>query len=261
MAGIEFSINEQRQLPPEYSIVIQQVHRNWEEGEWLRVMPTKYASLSKITRLRVKERSPLNAVRADFRSVDEVHSILSSGKIYGGSMILRLKQYRLPVRRSTNVCLAYDTTTPRRAVQSRACVLGEHRGTPSKTDVRTAQDVPTAVETIIQGTRRARLSKRKGSSCLLAMTSVLATVSSCRRMLWHIPSSLFFSLPFSLWFESSEECYLQYHSFSLLFSSIYVHVLFWRGTPFSFVPFWFSHTSISAASLSLCRQGPDLSHS
>ena len=121
LKDVEIEVREQRQLPPEYSLVIQQFHRNWDELEWLTEMQTRYASLSKITRLRVKEGSPLNAVRADFRSMDEVRRIIHHGKIYVGSMIHPVKQYRLPMRINKCLrCLRHDHTT-KSCSQPRLC--------------------------------------------------------------------------------------------------------------------------------------------
>lgn len=112
LAGCDITIREQRQLPPEYSIVIQQFHRNWDEAEWLAELRARYKSLTKITRMRVKEGSPLNAVRADFSTVEESRSIISAGKIYAGSMILPVKPYRLPVRVNKCLrCLQHDHPT------------------------------------------------------------------------------------------------------------------------------------------------------
>jgi hypothetical protein len=71
-------------------------------------------SLLKITRMRVKEGSPLNAVLADFLSSGEVHNISKSGKICVGSMMHSVKQYRLPVRMNKYLrCLRHDRTTTR----------------------------------------------------------------------------------------------------------------------------------------------------
>ena len=58
-----------------------------------------------------------------------------------------------------------------------------------------------------------------------------------------------------------KECYLRYHSFSLLLSPLYVHVWFWRGVfDCVFHLLLLTHTSISAVSLSLCRRGFGPSH-
>lgn len=121
LKDVEVEVRDQRQLPPEYSLVIQQFHRNWDENEWLTEMQTRYASLSKITRLRVKEGSPLNAVRADFKSMEEVRRIIHHGKIYVGSMIHPVKQYRLPLRINKCMrCLRHDHAT-KSCSQPRLC--------------------------------------------------------------------------------------------------------------------------------------------
>ena len=109
---IDSEVNIPRQLPPEYSLVIQQFHRNWNEEEWLDELQQRYVSLYKITRLRVKDGSPLNAVRADFKSIEEVKTLIKSGKIHIGSMIHTVKPYYLPVRINKCLkCLRHDHTT------------------------------------------------------------------------------------------------------------------------------------------------------
>ena len=75
-----------RHLPPEYSLVIQQFHRNWNEEEWLGELRQKNRSLYNVTRIKGKSGSILNAVRADFRSIDEAQTLIRLGKINIGSM-------------------------------------------------------------------------------------------------------------------------------------------------------------------------------
>lgn len=112
LSGVEVNVKEQRQLPPEYSLVIQQFHRNWDERDWIDEMQARYPSLSKMTRMRIKDGSPLNAVRADFTSVEEVRQIIKLGKICVGSMIHPVKRYYLPVRiNKCQKCLQHDHTT------------------------------------------------------------------------------------------------------------------------------------------------------
>ena len=77
---IEIEVKVPRQLPSEYSLVIQQFHRNWNEDEWLIELQQRYISLYKLTRMRVRDGSLLNAVRADFRSIEQVKTLLRFGK-------------------------------------------------------------------------------------------------------------------------------------------------------------------------------------
>lgn len=112
LKGVEMSVKSPRQLPAEYSLIIQQFHRNWNEEEILLELKQNYASLVKLTRMKVKDGSPLNAVRADFRSRDEVTSVLRLGKIKVGSMVQPVKQYHLPIRINKCMkCLQHDHTT------------------------------------------------------------------------------------------------------------------------------------------------------
>lgn len=121
LKGVEINVKEPRQLPQEYSIVIQQFHRSWNEDEWLLEMQERYPSLHKITRMIVKDGVTLNAVRADFRSLEEVQKIAKLGKIYVGSMVHPTKSYHLPIRINKCLkCLRHDHST-RTCSQPRLC--------------------------------------------------------------------------------------------------------------------------------------------
>ncbi|CAF2956154.1 unnamed protein product [Rotaria sp. Silwood2] len=118
---VDIEVKVPRQLPPAYSLIIQQFHRNWNEDEWLIELQQRYVSLYKITRMRVKDGSPLNAVRADFKSIEEVKTLIRSGKINVGSMIHPVKPYHLPIRVNKCLkCLKHDHTT-RSCTRRRLC--------------------------------------------------------------------------------------------------------------------------------------------
>ncbi|CAF4742888.1 unnamed protein product [Rotaria sp. Silwood1] len=117
----DLEVKVPRQSPPEYSLIIQQFHRNWNEDEWLTELQHRYVSLYKLTRMRVKDGSLLNAVRADFKSIDEVKTLIRSGKINVGSMIHPVKPYHLPLRINKCLkCLRHDHTT-KSCSQPRLC--------------------------------------------------------------------------------------------------------------------------------------------
>ena len=105
LKDVDIEVKVPHQLPPAYSLIIQQFHRNWIEDEWLIELQQRYVSLYKITRIRVKDGSPLNAVRADFKPIEEFKILTRSGKIKVGSMIHPVKPYHLPIR--INKCLKY----------------------------------------------------------------------------------------------------------------------------------------------------------
>ncbi|CAF3146257.1 unnamed protein product [Rotaria socialis] len=112
LKDVDIEVKTPRQLPPAYSLIVQQFHRNWNEDEWLTELQQHYVSLYRITRMRVKEGSPLNAVRADFKSIDEVKTLVRSGKINIGSMIHPVKPYHLPIRINKCLkCLRHDHST------------------------------------------------------------------------------------------------------------------------------------------------------
>lgn len=112
LKDVEIEVKAPRQLPPKYSFIIQQFHRNSNEDEWLYELQQRYSSLFKITRMRVKDGSPLNAVRADFKSIEEIKTLIWSGKINVCSMIHPVKPYHLPIRINKCLkCLRHDHTT------------------------------------------------------------------------------------------------------------------------------------------------------
>ncbi|CAF2828461.1 unnamed protein product [Rotaria sp. Silwood2] len=109
---VDIEVNVPRQFPPAYSLIIQQFHRNWNEDEWLIELQQRYVSLYKIARMRVIDGSSLNAVRADFKSIKEVKTLIKSGKINIGGMIHPVKPYHLPIRINKCLkCLRHDHTT------------------------------------------------------------------------------------------------------------------------------------------------------
>ena len=121
LKGQNMEVKIPRQLPPSYSLIIQQFHRTWNEEEWLTEIQHRYVSLCKITRMRVKDGSALNAVRADFKSVEEVQTLITLGKISIGSMIHPVKPYHLPIRiNKCFKCLRHDHTT-RACTSPRLC--------------------------------------------------------------------------------------------------------------------------------------------
>ncbi|CAF4093170.1 unnamed protein product [Rotaria socialis] len=72
LKDVDIEIKAPRQRPPAYSLIIQQFHRNWNEDEWLvELQQQRYVSLYKITRIRMKDGSTLNAVRVDFKTIEE----------------------------------------------------------------------------------------------------------------------------------------------------------------------------------------------
>ncbi|CAF2155938.1 unnamed protein product [Rotaria magnacalcarata] len=112
LKDVDIKVKVPRQLPPEYSFVIQQFRRNWNEDEWLVELQQRYVSLYKIKRMRVKDGSTLNAVRADFKTTEEVRTHIKSGKINVGSMIHPVKPYHLPIPiHKCLKCLRHDRTT------------------------------------------------------------------------------------------------------------------------------------------------------
>lgn len=76
LKGAQFKIQFPRILPSEYSIVIRQFHKNWVESEVEEELRAEHPTLVKLTRMFVKEGTPLNLVRADFKSISQVKQLL-----------------------------------------------------------------------------------------------------------------------------------------------------------------------------------------
>ena len=101
-----------RTLPSEYSIVIRQFHKNWIEREVEQEMRTDYPSLVKLTRMFVKEDTPLNLVRADFHSISQVKQLLLKQVICIGQLEHPIKPYHSPVRiEKCRKCHSHDHTS------------------------------------------------------------------------------------------------------------------------------------------------------
>jgi hypothetical protein len=119
--------------------------------------------------MRVKDGSPLNAVRADFKSIDEVKTLIRSGKINIGSMIHPVKPYHLPIRVNKCLkCLRHDHTTSS-CIRPRLCprCAEEHsleHGCPNKEKCINCEGEHVSGHSacpIVQEKRRALLDKSK----------------------------------------------------------------------------------------------------
>lgn len=99
-------------FPPDFSLVVQHFPKNWDEQEIIEEVKEKYSSLVKLTRLYGRNNTTLNSVRADFRSLQQVKSILREKFIYIGQMKLPVKIYYQPARvRKCMKCFSHDHTT------------------------------------------------------------------------------------------------------------------------------------------------------
>ncbi|CAF0980460.1 unnamed protein product [Adineta steineri] len=119
---LEYEMKLPKVFPPDFSIVVQHFPKNWDEQEINEEVKEKYASLVKLTRLYGRNNSTLNSVRADFRSLQQVKSILQEKFICIGQMKLPVKIYYQPVRvRKCMKCFSHDHTTSSCANQ-RVCI-------------------------------------------------------------------------------------------------------------------------------------------
>jgi len=109
---LEYEMNLPKVFPPDFSLVVQYFPKNWDEQEIIEEVKEKYSSLVKLTRLYGRNNTTLNSVRADFRSLQQVKSILQEKFIYIGQMKLPVKIYYQPARvRKCMKCFSHDHTT------------------------------------------------------------------------------------------------------------------------------------------------------
>ncbi|CAF3774864.1 unnamed protein product [Rotaria socialis] len=99
----DFILKIPRILPPAYSLVIRQFFNTWNIEEMLQVLKQTYPSLIKITRMFSTDNKPLNLVRADFNSLQQVKKLLHEGRITTGHIKNIIKPYYPPTK--INKCM------------------------------------------------------------------------------------------------------------------------------------------------------------
>ncbi|CAF4497926.1 unnamed protein product [Rotaria sp. Silwood2] len=95
---IEFDIKIPRVSPSIYSLVIEQFFNNWNIENIFQDLKTLYPTLIKLTRMYSFNNKPLNLVRADFCSLQQVRNLLEYGRITISHMKNFVKQYHPPAK-------------------------------------------------------------------------------------------------------------------------------------------------------------------
>ena len=78
--------------------MVRQFLKNWVESEVEEELRAEYPTLVKLTRMFVKEGTPLNLVRADFKSISQVKQLLHKQVIHIGKLEHPVKPYHPPAR-------------------------------------------------------------------------------------------------------------------------------------------------------------------
>jgi hypothetical protein len=77
----EFILDLPNKIPPSYSIVIQNVHSQWNTQAFENELKQHYPSIVRVVRLFVNRGRPLSKVRMDFSSYKEFSNILKAKRI------------------------------------------------------------------------------------------------------------------------------------------------------------------------------------
>jgi hypothetical protein len=110
--GNDYTIKYPRILPETYSLVIKDFQLTWKEKETAIDLHEKYSSLIKFTRLITRDGRPMNIVRADFNSSQQVNKLLNQGEIDINAMKLYVRPYFAPIKiNKCRKCFKHDHFT------------------------------------------------------------------------------------------------------------------------------------------------------
>ncbi|CAF4905646.1 unnamed protein product [Rotaria sp. Silwood1] len=119
----EFDLKIPRVSPSIYSLVIQQFFNSWNIEEVFEDLKTLYPTLIKLTRMYSFNNKPLNLVRADFCSLQQVKKLLDDGRITIDHMKNLVKQYHPPAKISKCMkCYSHHHSTNECTSQVQLCI-------------------------------------------------------------------------------------------------------------------------------------------
>ena len=98
IANISINIKQPRLLPPEHSIIIYRVFKDWDINEINIKLKEQYSSFRKATRIIAKTGTPTQMIRADFNTSDTVQQLLKEGYLSIGNSIHQIRLYFAPAR-------------------------------------------------------------------------------------------------------------------------------------------------------------------
>ena len=93
ICGLSFHVKFPHRIPTSYSIIVNQIPRNWYVDSIQPLIATRYPSVVQAVRM-FREGKPANRIRIDFRSNDDVQAILQCSNIYIDSIRYPASPYK-----------------------------------------------------------------------------------------------------------------------------------------------------------------------
>ena len=81
LSGLQFKVTLPTRTPTSYSVIVNRVPRDWHVDTIKPLIEQRYLSTIQVTRI-YREGQPINRIRVDFRSNEDVQSIVSSSHIF-----------------------------------------------------------------------------------------------------------------------------------------------------------------------------------
>ena len=97
ICGLSFQVTYPNRIPTSYSIIVNQIPRDWNVDSIKPLIVSRYRSMVQAVRI-FREGKPTNRIRIDFRSNDDVHMILQDSYIYIDSIRYSAVAYKPLVR-------------------------------------------------------------------------------------------------------------------------------------------------------------------
>ena len=91
-------IKQPRILPPDNSLIIYRVFKDWDITEINNNLQDKYSTFRNATRIISKDGTPTQMIRADFNTSESVQQILTEGHLEIGQSIHQVRSYYAPVK-------------------------------------------------------------------------------------------------------------------------------------------------------------------
>ena len=85
LSGLQFKVTLPTRTPTSYSVIVNRVPRDWHVNTIKPLIEQRYLSTIQVTRI-YREGQPINRIRVDFRSNEDVQSIVGNSHIFIGSI-------------------------------------------------------------------------------------------------------------------------------------------------------------------------------
>jgi len=96
--NISIDVKQPRILPPDNSLVIYRVFKDWDITEINNNFQDKYPTFRNATRIISKDGTPTQMIRADFHASESVQQLLKEGHLAIGQSIHQVRSYYAPVK-------------------------------------------------------------------------------------------------------------------------------------------------------------------